>query len=101
MFRNSSLCVCLFAETVNDPSEHRNNLLLREALTALFSSPLFHTQTLTREAFPVPVVCGAKHDEVVSTITKCDAPDSSGTNCRKRPRAASLGRERKRRNSQS
>ncbi|XP_034457513.1 BRCA1-A complex subunit Abraxas 1 [Hippoglossus hippoglossus] len=89
-------------ETVTDPSEHRNNLLLREALTALFaSSPLFHTQTLTLEAFPVPVVCGSKHDEHVSTITKCDAPDSSGTNCRKRPRAASLGRERKRRNSKS
>ncbi|XP_060931764.1 BRCA1-A complex subunit Abraxas 1 [Limanda limanda] len=71
-------------KTVSDPSEHRDNLLLREALAARFpSSPLFHTQTLTLEGFPVPVVCGAKRHEHVSTISKCDAPDSSG----KRPGA--------------
>ncbi|XP_069369854.1 BRCA1-A complex subunit Abraxas 1 isoform X2 [Paralichthys olivaceus] len=75
-------------ETVNDRTpEHKNNLRLREALAALFtSSPLFHTQTLTLEAFPVPAV------------GMSDAPASNETNCRKRPRAASVGGERKRSN---
>uniref|UniRef100_A0A3Q3WJ06 MPN domain-containing protein n=1 Tax=Mola mola TaxID=94237 RepID=A0A3Q3WJ06_MOLML len=39
------------------PPEPKNNLL-QEAVRALFaSSPLFHTQTLTLDAFPVPDAC--------------------------------------------
>lgn len=84
-------------DVVVDPSVQRNNLLL-EAVSALFTrSPLYHSQTLTLEAFPVPVVPSVCCDQHVSTmtLTKCDAANPSRTNCR-RPRAA-----RKRRNSES
>ncbi|XP_041815611.1 BRCA1-A complex subunit Abraxas 1 isoform X2 [Chelmon rostratus] len=51
-----------------DPPEQKNNLLLHEAVRALFAcSPLFHTQTLTLEGFPVrDVRCGVEQDGDVS-----------------------------------
>ncbi|XP_038589071.1 BRCA1-A complex subunit Abraxas 1 isoform X2 [Micropterus salmoides] len=90
-----------------DPPEQRNNLLLHEAVRALFArSPLFHSQTLTLEAFPVPDdCCGADgREEDVSTTTNAQETLSllhpGRTNSRKRPREM-LGSERKRRKSKS
>ncbi|XP_071328210.1 BRCA1-A complex subunit Abraxas 1 isoform X2 [Trachinotus anak] len=95
-------------ETVEDPPEQRNNLLLHEAVRALFAcSPLFHTQTLTLEAFPVPdLCCGSEDDDDVSTSTlkaqeTLSLLDAGRTNCRKRLKDTSVGRERKRRRNQS
>uniref|UniRef100_I3K3R4 Helicase, POLQ like n=1 Tax=Oreochromis niloticus TaxID=8128 RepID=I3K3R4_ORENI len=52
-------------ESAGDPGEPRKNLLLQEAVRALLaSSPLFHTQKLTLQGFPVP-----DHTEKISTTT--------------------------------
>ncbi|KAM9338521.1 BRCA1-A complex subunit Abraxas 1 [Symphorus nematophorus] len=99
------------------PPEQQNNLLLHEAVRALFScSPLFHTRTLTLQAFPVPAVCcGGERDGDVSAATqiRSDTTDSQETpssllplrpgrtNCRKRLRETQPARERKRRKSSS
>ncbi|XP_076614541.1 LOW QUALITY PROTEIN: BRCA1-A complex subunit Abraxas 1 [Chaetodon auriga] len=47
-----------------DPPEQKNNLRLHDAVRALFAhSPLFHTQTLTLDRFPVrDVCCGTEQD---------------------------------------
>nr|XP_046232074.1 BRCA1-A complex subunit Abraxas 1 [Scatophagus argus] len=100
-------------ESDDDPPEQKN-LLLCEAVRVLFaSSPLFTTQTLTLDAFPVPdVCCGAEQDVDVSMATaiRSDTTDSqetpsslhpSRTNCRKRPTEMQPVRERKRRKSSS
>ncbi|XP_018545263.1 BRCA1-A complex subunit Abraxas 1 [Lates calcarifer] len=97
-------------EPVEDPPEQKN-LLLHEAVRALFAcSPLFTSQTLTLQAFPVPDVCcdSEQQDQDVSlsdTTAKDQEPVSplnpGRTNCRKRLRELSVGRERKRRKSKS
>ncbi|XP_028272901.1 BRCA1-A complex subunit Abraxas 1-like [Parambassis ranga] len=70
--------------------EQKNNLLLQEAIRALLGcSPLFCTQTLTVQAFPVP-------DQDVSTATQPNSVDC----CRKRPRESQPEREWKRRRSE-
>lgn len=99
---------CLSAAADEDPPEQRNNLLLHEAVRALFArSPLFHSQTLTLEAFPVPDdCCGADgREEDVSTTTNAQETLSllhpGRTNSRKRPREMLPGSERKRRKSKS
>lgn len=105
---------CLFAASDDDPPEQKN-LLLHEAVRALFAcSPLFHTQTLTLEAFPVPDVCcsstGQDADVSTTTLTHSDTADDqetlsllhpSRTNSRKRPKEMQPARERKRRKSSS
>ncbi|XP_056260445.1 BRCA1-A complex subunit Abraxas 1 [Seriola aureovittata] len=98
-------------EPVEDPPEQKNNLLLHEAVRALFScSPLFHTQTLTLEAFPVPAVCcGAERDDgdddstsdALKTQETLSLLNQNRTNCRKRLKETTEGRERKRRKNQS
>lgn len=46
------------AASDEDPPEQKNNLRLHDAVRALFArSPLFHTQTLTLDGFPVRDVC--------------------------------------------
>lgn len=106
---------CLFAAPDDDPPEQKNNLLLHEAVRALFAcSPLFHTQTLTLEAFPVPDACcsstGQDADVSTTTLTHADTADGqetlsllhpSRTNSRKRPKEMLPARERKRRKSSS
>uniref|UniRef100_A0A3B4WWT9 Abraxas 1, BRCA1 A complex subunit n=1 Tax=Seriola lalandi dorsalis TaxID=1841481 RepID=A0A3B4WWT9_SERLL len=82
------------SKPVEDPPEQKNNLLLHEAVRALFScSPLFHTQTLTLEAFPVPAVCcGAERDDgdddstsdALKTQETLSLLNQNRTNCRKR-----------------
>ncbi|TKS85104.1 BRCA1-A complex subunit [Collichthys lucidus] len=96
---------------VVDRAGQKKNLLLHEAVRVLFSSSLFHTQTLTLEAFPVPdVCCGAEQDRDVSTPTnrsdQADAQNSLScsllpvrTNSRKR--LSDTQPERKRRKSDS
>ncbi|XP_042365694.1 LOW QUALITY PROTEIN: BRCA1-A complex subunit Abraxas 1 [Plectropomus leopardus] len=87
----------------------RNNLRLQDAIRALFArEPLFLTQTLTLEAFPV-----ADEDaDDTTTLKQSDSTDGEDslsrlpppgrTNCRKRPNeSAPAGRERKRRKSRS
>lgn len=105
----------MFSSAASDGvSPEQKNLLLHEAVRALFAcSPLFQTQTLTLQGFPVPDVCrGAEQDEDVSTATlidsdTADAQESisllnpSRTNGRKRPRETQAARERKRRKSSS
>ncbi|XP_040012616.1 BRCA1-A complex subunit Abraxas 1 isoform X2 [Xiphias gladius] len=88
-------------ETVDDPPE-QNNLLLHEAVRALFAcSPLFHTQTLTLQAFPVPgVCCGSEQDEASDTLS-LSLLNPGRTNCLKRLTEVSAGRESKRRKSKS
>ncbi|XP_051234555.1 BRCA1-A complex subunit Abraxas 1 [Dicentrarchus labrax] len=94
------------------PPEQRTNLRLHEAVRALFAcSPLFHTQTLTLEAFPVPGVHrGAEEDVSMATPVHSDATDSqetlsllhpSRTNSRKRLKEVPPVRESKRRKSSS
>ncbi|XP_036972659.1 BRCA1-A complex subunit Abraxas 1 [Acanthopagrus latus] len=90
----------------SDDSPEQRNLLLHEAVRALFAcSPLFHTQTLTLEAFPVPAVCCSAEPEQEESIM--DAQESvsllcpSRTTCRKRPRETQPLRERKRTKSNS
>lgn len=98
--------LCLSVASDSDDSPEQRNLLLHEAVRALFAcSPLFHTQTLTLEAFPVPAVCcSAEPDEDESMA---DAQETlsllcpSRTNCRKRPRETQPLRERKRTKSNS
>ncbi|XP_003453644.1 BRCA1-A complex subunit Abraxas 1 [Oreochromis niloticus] len=83
-------------ESAGDPGEPRKNLLLQEAVRALLaSSPLFHTQKLTLQGFPVP-----DHTEKISTTTASEAPPST-THCRKRLREMLPEKERKRRRSKS
>lgn len=57
------------AAAADRPPEPRSNLLLHEAIRSLFAcSPLFHTQTLTLEGFPVPsVCCSTAHDASTAT----------------------------------
>lgn len=57
------------AAAADRPPEQRNNPLLHEAIRSLFAcSPLFHTQTLTLEGFPVPsVCCSTAHDAPPAT----------------------------------
>ncbi|XP_058473080.1 BRCA1-A complex subunit Abraxas 1 isoform X1 [Solea solea] len=92
-------------ETVAVPSEEKNNVLLCDAVKALFScSPLFHTQTVTLDAFPVPDGCcssGSNGHVSMAAQTKSDAPNSSTatTSCRLRQTLAR--RKRKRWNTES
>lgn len=106
---------CVFvasAASVQDPPEPKNNLLLQEAVRALFaSSPLFHTQTLTLDAFPVPDACHSpERTASAAALMHLDAAGDqetlpllrpSMTNLRKRPREMQQLRERKRRKSSS
>lgn len=82
---------CVSAASDEDPPEQKNNLLLHEAVRALFAcSPLFHTQTLTLEGFPVrDVRCGVEQDGDVSAAAGLAQRRRSGT---ARP-AASLQEE--------
>ena len=79
------------------PPEPRSNLLLLEAVRALLGcSPLFLTQTLTLQAFPVP-------DRDASTETQENSDTAqeqlNATNCHKRRGETLPERERKRRRS--
>ncbi|XP_041666590.1 BRCA1-A complex subunit Abraxas 1 [Cheilinus undulatus] len=93
-------------EPVEDPAEQKN-FLLHKALRALFScSPLFHSQTLTLDGFPVPeVCCSPEHEEHSSSTTNSQEGFSVALNpCRKtakRLKEMLPGRERKRRKSKS
>ncbi|XP_067430249.1 BRCA1-A complex subunit Abraxas 1 isoform X2 [Thunnus thynnus] len=102
------------------PAEQKNNLRLHEAVRALFAcSPLFRTQTLTVEAFPVPDVSCVTETTTTNTTdpetpAAQETPSSSSsssssppprpgsaTHCRKRLKETPPGRERKRRKSRS
>ncbi|XP_068609369.1 BRCA1-A complex subunit Abraxas 1 [Brachionichthys hirsutus] len=87
----------------DDQPAEKNNLLLHQAVRALFArSPLFHTQTLTLEAFPVPDVCCSAEREASTAIQSqedASPPHPSRTNPRKRLREVKPPRERKRRKS--
>lgn len=85
----NGVCVCVGTDGFSEP-EQKNNLLLQDAIRALLGrSPLFCTQTLTAQAFPVP-------DQGVSMATQPNSVDC----CRKRPRETQPERERKRRRSE-
>ncbi|XP_029024935.1 BRCA1-A complex subunit Abraxas 1 [Betta splendens] len=89
------------------PDREKNNLRLHEAVRALFAwSPLFHTQTLTLDAFPVADGCCASEQGQHTAVTNSDTQEtllrsSNRTNCRKRLKATPPGRESKRRKSRS
>lgn len=120
-FTKSSFYGCMFftmcifvasAASVQDPPEPKNNLLLQEAVRALFGScPLFHTQTLTLEAFPVPDVSHSpERNASAAAPLHLDAAGDQETlpllrpnmtNLRKRPKEMHQVRERKRRKSSS
>uniref|UniRef100_UPI0009B4BDE7 BRCA1-A complex subunit Abraxas 1 n=1 Tax=Monopterus albus TaxID=43700 RepID=UPI0009B4BDE7 len=89
-------------ESDDGAAEPKSNLLLHEAIRALFaSSPLFHSQTLTLEAFAVPAVCcGSEQDDTAALLSDTHSLlTPSRTNCRKRLNETSPGRGRKRRKS--
>ncbi|XP_070780571.1 BRCA1-A complex subunit Abraxas 1 isoform X2 [Enoplosus armatus] len=94
----------------DDPPEQKNHLLLHEAVRALFAcSPLFHSRTLTLDAFPVPDVCRSSEQEEdvsMTTVRHSDTTDGQETlsllrpgrtNSRKRLQEMLGGEERKRR----
>ncbi|KAK2818517.1 hypothetical protein Q5P01_024078 [Channa striata] len=89
------------------PPEQTDNLLLHQAVRALFAcSPQFHTQTLTLAAFPVAGVCccSPEQDDSTAAMNAQETPsllDSCSTNCRKRRKETPPRRERKRRKSTS
>uniref|UniRef100_A0A3Q3JEK0 Uncharacterized protein n=1 Tax=Monopterus albus TaxID=43700 RepID=A0A3Q3JEK0_MONAL len=92
----------LCTESDDGAAEPKSNLLLHEAIRALFaSSPLFHSQTLTLEAFAVPAVCcGSEQDDTAALLSDTHSLlTPSRTNCRKRLNETSPGRGRKRRKS--
>ncbi|CAJ1069893.1 BRCA1-A complex subunit Abraxas 1 [Xyrichtys novacula] len=100
-------------EPVDDPAKQKKNLRLKEVVRALFSSsPLFLSQTLTLDGFPVPEVCCSPEQENLDSFernsqeTLSVPPLQTGRkngvkNGMKRPREPLLGRERKRRKSRS
>lgn len=96
------------AAAADGPPEQRNNLLLHEALRSLFAcSPLFHTQTLTLEGFPVPSVCCSSQNDASTAAGAAErhgrcslAPPSSLTPW-KRLKEMQPVRESKRRKSSS
>ncbi|XP_003965510.3 BRCA1-A complex subunit Abraxas 1 [Takifugu rubripes] len=90
------------------PPEQRNNLLLHEAIRSLFAcSPLFHTQTLTLEGFPVPsACCSTAHDASTAAGAAehhglCSLVPPSGLTPWKRLKQMQPVRESKRRKSSS
>uniref|UniRef100_H2VEW9 Abraxas 1, BRCA1 A complex subunit n=1 Tax=Takifugu rubripes TaxID=31033 RepID=H2VEW9_TAKRU len=90
----------------SDPQ--RNNLLLHEAIRSLFAcSPLFHTQTLTLEGFPVPsACCSTAHDASTAAGAAehhglCSLVPPSGLTPWKRLKQMQPVRESKRRKSSS
>ncbi|XP_070780570.1 BRCA1-A complex subunit Abraxas 1 isoform X1 [Enoplosus armatus] len=98
------------AASDDDPPEQKNHLLLHEAVRALFAcSPLFHSRTLTLDAFPVPDVCRSSEQEEdvsMTTVRHSDTTDGQETlsllrpgrtNSRKRLQEMLGGEERKRR----
>lgn len=114
IFAWSESVICLFAAPDDDPPEQKNNLLLHEAVKALFAcSPLFHTQTLTLEAFPVPDVCCSTEQVADRPTTPPIHSDTSDdqetlslqhpnrTNSRKRLTEMQPMRDRKRRKNSS
>ncbi|XP_060917597.1 BRCA1-A complex subunit Abraxas 1 isoform X2 [Labrus mixtus] len=92
-----------------DPAEQKKNLRLHEAVRALFSrSPLFHTQTLNLEGFPVPDVCCGPERETHNNPTSgegqetlCEPLNPGRRPSVKRPKEMLPGRERKCRKSKS
>uniref|UniRef100_A0A3Q3MVP7 Abraxas 1, BRCA1 A complex subunit n=1 Tax=Labrus bergylta TaxID=56723 RepID=A0A3Q3MVP7_9LABR len=96
-------------EPDEEPAEQKKNLRLHEAVRALFScSPLFHTQTLNLEGFPVPDVCCGPEREAhnnptsdESQETLCEPLNPGRRPSVKRPKEMLPGRERKRRKSKS
>ncbi|XP_068191170.1 BRCA1-A complex subunit Abraxas 1 isoform X1 [Antennarius striatus] len=87
-----------------EPPEEKNNLLLHQAVRTLFScSPLFHTQTLTLDGFPVANGCCSSEQEVSAAIhaqeNRMSPPHPSRTNPRKRQRDVQPRRQKKRRKS--
>ncbi|XP_053196640.1 BRCA1-A complex subunit Abraxas 1 [Scomber japonicus] len=82
------------------PAEQKQNVRLREAVRALFScSPLFHSQTLTLEAFPV---LGSESTTLGSeSAQERNSAPNQETGNRKRPKETPPPRERKRRKSRS
>ncbi|XP_029371377.1 BRCA1-A complex subunit Abraxas 1 isoform X2 [Echeneis naucrates] len=91
-------------ELEKDLPEQKNNLLLQDAVRTLFArSPLFQTQILTLQAFPVPHVhCGSEQDDAVS-VTPQDSQsplNATRTNGWKRQKETSEGKDRKRRKNQ-
>ncbi|CAK6983450.1 BRCA1-A complex subunit Abraxas 1 [Scomber scombrus] len=78
------------------------NLRLREAVRALFScSPLFHSQTLTLEAFPVPDDAEPTPTTTAQEINSALNLNPGSANTRKRLKETPPLRERKRRKSRS
>uniref|UniRef100_A0A3Q3G6T5 Abraxas 1, BRCA1 A complex subunit n=1 Tax=Labrus bergylta TaxID=56723 RepID=A0A3Q3G6T5_9LABR len=64
-------------EPDEDPAEQKKNLRLHEAVRALFScSPLFHTQTLNLEGFPVPDVCCGPEREAHNNPTSDESQET-------------------------
>lgn len=96
------------AAAADRPPEQRNNLLLHEAIRSLFAcSPLFHTQTLTLEGFPVPsACCSTAHDASTAAGAAehhglCSLVPPSGLTPWKRLKQMQPVRESKRRKSSS
>uniref|UniRef100_A0A665THT2 Abraxas 1, BRCA1 A complex subunit n=1 Tax=Echeneis naucrates TaxID=173247 RepID=A0A665THT2_ECHNA len=99
-----SYAFSVWAELEKDLPEQKNNLLLQDAVRTLFArSPLFQTQILTLQAFPVPHVhCGSEQDDAVS-VTPQDSQsplNATRTNGWKRQKETSEGKDRKRRKNQ-
>uniref|UniRef100_A0A3Q3MVI5 Abraxas 1, BRCA1 A complex subunit n=1 Tax=Labrus bergylta TaxID=56723 RepID=A0A3Q3MVI5_9LABR len=64
-------------EPDEEPAEQKKNLRLHEAVRALFScSPLFHTQTLNLEGFPVPDVCCGPEREAHNNPTSDESQET-------------------------
>ncbi|XP_074546586.1 BRCA1-A complex subunit Abraxas 1 [Halichoeres trimaculatus] len=96
------------ADPDQDPAEQKKNLKLHEAVRALLSySPLFHSQTLTLDGFPVPEVCCSPEQyehsssETNSQETLSVMVLAGRKHAMKRPREAPHGREKRRRKSRS
>ncbi|XP_076019618.1 BRCA1-A complex subunit Abraxas 1 [Genypterus blacodes] len=86
--------------TDEPPPEPNTNVLLQEAIRVLFAcSPLFQTQTLTLEAFPVPG-CAEQTQDIVTAQPNPDMTETDGLLSqlplsKKRLKDKQLGRERK------
>ncbi|XP_029920609.1 BRCA1-A complex subunit Abraxas 1 isoform X2 [Myripristis murdjan] len=89
------------------PPEPKKNMLLHEALEALLScSPLFQTQTLTLQAFPVPELCCSADSgtDVTTTLLgpeEVSNNDSSRAISRKRLKKVPVRENKKSRKSES
>nr|XP_015830041.2 BRCA1-A complex subunit Abraxas 1 [Nothobranchius furzeri] len=89
------------AESQAPPEPKKNKKLLEAVKVLLGSAPMFLTQTLNLQAFPVPDESIFMEAQMDLETTKEQRPllQDSLTNCQKRQQETLVGRERKRRRS--